>query len=1379
MKYLLIFSLLFLSFNGSAQQGIWAKLYGDDSRNTPQAVKAYAEGVYLAATVVRTGILNDETFATFSKFDITTGQLLWEVELDFPSVINDFVYVPEDETFILVGRSDPFDAFVDGFSFMLKVTDSGAVLPGRGIDQNGREQLTKIVRHEQPQDSVNRYFAVGGYTPEGAANAGRDITVLFNFDAELNINWRKEYLAVDGQEIEGGRGLFPSPDGTLFLLGNDIKWNNTDPDFANNNGTMIHVDADGEVLNSQYYPGEVDWWEGHAITQKVGLFAGHRFGTDEGYLALVDLTTGEISYGLRFPELKAIRNLVVLGNERRGGILFSATFKHDVRQENHLFYLEYSTNLNEPLQVRHIRRHEETAEAVTAPLLHLHSPTNLVAFADGRRKTGDPTFESLIQTMSPNIQSSCLLDVEGVWDTLTVPNLPFELVVEDDDYVDQLFDVMPQDPNLNCRLTCGPPDTCMLALDAIVEPVDGCFDVNLVAIPTGGQAPYTITWEIDCGMGETFTTDGLSTPYTFPPAQSYTICVTIIDADSCTTTIMLEGDLDNEAPVITGCVDTLVILPTDPGTCTATFDANNYIAATDNCSEMLTIGSFIRMDRSSREMSNPLVLDLGTTGVLIDVTDEAGNLAQCTIDVLVVDQQAPTCPTQAPVLATADPCGAPVTVDFANPTFNDNCPGPITVSTTSMPSSGDVFPVGTTAVTFEGGDGAGNVGTCTVNVIVTPGTGSVVSSSLDCRGDDDYRLTVDYNSALPTGLTSCSFAVNVDETFVDLQGPVLISGSDLIVDLFGSELFLEATATTTLTAICPCADGTNVMQELTFEAPVECCLELTLPDTLICSDLAEFEMPILGLDQLGTQVITQVRYYVADPPLCSVGGNAFQVTNGYVPLALAPSYHPGNICVYAEVDLAGDGACKTIGTEIVTIERCDPVTGSIPDQSFCFDQDPVVPAPLVLTLNGGDPSLCGADVQWFGPDGAEIPGATGLSFQPDPLALSTGSLDCDQRFTYEARITSICGTTSATATIRLFNENAPVGDLTLEAPDVLPLCPGEDAIIRYTPVCTGDDMTWTWWERTAGSPYVELGANGNQNPVYLTNRRYEDTWYLVTKQNGSCTTDSIEFFLDVADALVVTGFSVAPAPACQSETVELTATFTAPAGCADSIFYYHNGVLAGASAANASLVYTPAAGDVSGNYHAVVRESCCGSSGRTNTVTLNPAPTVAIAGPCFICNSGSATLTAVIDGFSLNQVTLQWFADGMAIGAPNATSLEIFDETGDVYTLEMTVPGGCTYTASFTPYERCFLVAVNDLPSLTSKVYPNPATNRVIIETERAVSFRELAVYDALGRPIRVVATGPTSQSTTIDLVGLPAGVYVLQGITDAGELLVREVVKE
>lgn len=89
-----------------------------------------------------------------------------------------------------------------------------------------------------------------------------------------------------------------------------------------------------------------------------------------------------------------------------------------------------------------------------------------------------------------------------------------------------------------------------------------------------------------------------------------------------------------------------------------------------------------------------------------------------TVDVTVLeDTTAPTitCPGDIVVGTDAGICGAAVA--FSNPVGEDNLPGAITTQIAG-PSSGDIFPVGVTTVTFEVEDAAGNKEECSFTVTV-------------------------------------------------------------------------------------------------------------------------------------------------------------------------------------------------------------------------------------------------------------------------------------------------------------------------------------------------------------------------------------------------------------------------------------------------------------------------------------------------------------------------------------------------------------------------------------------------------------------------------------------------------------------------------------
>jgi hypothetical protein len=126
------------------------------------------------------------------------------------------------------------------------------------------------------------------------------------------------------------------------------------------------------------------------------------------------------------------------------------------------------------------------------------------------------------------------------------------------------------------------------------------------------------------------------------------------------------------------------------------------------------------------------VFPLGVTTVIYTATDAAGNSATCSFTVTLTQSGNPCAPdVTAPVLTacpaniTATTTGTNTTavVTWTAPTATDNCPGAVTV--TSTQSSGQVFAVGATTVTYTARDAANNTRTCSFVVTVqqnNPGT---------------------------------------------------------------------------------------------------------------------------------------------------------------------------------------------------------------------------------------------------------------------------------------------------------------------------------------------------------------------------------------------------------------------------------------------------------------------------------------------------------------------------------------------------------------------------------------------------------------------------------------------------------------------------------
>ena len=163
-------------------------------------------------------------------------------------------------------------------------------------------------------------------------------------------------------------------------------------------------------------------------------------------------------------------------------------------------------------------------------------------------------------------------------------------------------------------------------------------------------------------------------------------------------------------------------------TCSAVLDDELGVAtATDtgNCS-----GSNVNISRTGVPAN--FIFPTGTTTIIYTATDAAGNSTQGVQLVTVTESPAipPTITAPADVTAFTGPgatsCGTVVSdATLGSAIANDNCAG-VTVTRTGVPA-GNVFPVGTTTVTYRATDASGNFTEDTQVVTVIDNTAPVIS----------------------------------------------------------------------------------------------------------------------------------------------------------------------------------------------------------------------------------------------------------------------------------------------------------------------------------------------------------------------------------------------------------------------------------------------------------------------------------------------------------------------------------------------------------------------------------------------------------------------------------------------------------------------------
>ena len=104
----------------------------------------------------------------------------------------------------------------------------------------------------------------------------------------------------------------------------------------------------------------------------------------------------------------------------------------------------------------------------------------------------------------------------------------------------------------------------------------------------------------------------------------------------------------------------------------------------------------------------------------------------------------------------------------------------------------------------------------------------------------------------------------------------------------------------------------------------------------------------------------------------------------------------------------------------------------------------------------------------------------------------------------------------------------------------------------------------------------------------------------------------------------------------------------------------------------------------------------------------------------------------------------------------NVTGLENGDHTVSIYLKGSTV-------SAMQTYDFLNNLAVDENESISLVVYPNPATDRLTIESEEVI--RQCEVYDLTGQLVETLEND--SERMEISVKALPAGVYLVRLVTD------------
>lgn len=459
---------------------------------------------------------------------------------------------------------------------------------------------------------------------------------------------------------------------------------------------------------------------------------------------------------------------------------------------------------------------------------------------------------------------------------------------------------------------------------------------------------------------------------------------------ACTFTVTVS---DNESPTLVCPNDTTIT--SSAGFCAALVNYTSPVA-TDNCPGVNTF-------RTSGGSSGSLFF-LGSSSVSFRSVDAVGNISNCAFTITVVDDQAPVmnCPGNRTVNSDSGVCGA--IVNYAIPTFTDNCPG-ATLTLTNGLGPGALFPVGPTDEVYIVSDLAGNMDTCTIKITVI----DIEDPFVDCPID-----TVIANDAgICGGVFSYTPPVGFDNCIIDSL--VQIGG------LGSGALFPLGSTNEVWSVLDPASNFDTCSFTVTVidaEAPVALCLNLSISldssgqyvvlpgdlnnnstdncgvDSLAvangsfdCFDIGNNTATLLVFDDAGNSHTCTSTVVVSDTMapvvLCQdtvlyldVTGNASLV---------AADLSPGsfdNCSVVSQLINQSSFDCQDVGVQSVTLSATDPsfntsqctsqvtVLDTIPPNPLC--QDTVLSVDTqgqlsvdVSAINAGSSDACGIDSTWL------------------------------------------------------------------------------------------------------------------------------------------------------------------------------------------------------------------------------------------------------------------------------------------------------------------------------------------------------------------------------------------------------------------------------
>jgi uncharacterized repeat protein (TIGR01451 family) len=301
----------------------------------------------------------------------------------------------------------------------------------------------------------------------------------------------------------------------------------------------------------------------------------------------------------------------------------------------------------------------------------------------------------------------------------------------------------------------------------------GQFPEDEVDQPATSNQPPTITLNCPTGVTEcSQVTIECGTPFTDLGATA-TVCGNSIAVTSTgTVDIHTPGtySITYSATANNQTAETTRIVTVQADNTPPTITVNGANPMTVECHTGFTDPGAIAHDACAGDFAATAsgVVDPNTVGQYIltyNATDPSGHAAApITRTVNVVDTIAPvvTAPPNVTVNTGAGATSCGITVSNATlgtASANDSCAGSLSVARTGVPA-GNVFPVGTTTITYSANDGP-NTGTATQTVTVIDNTAPVISCPVNITLEPTCPSGAIATYTAPVGTDNCAGATTV------------------------------------------------------------------------------------------------------------------------------------------------------------------------------------------------------------------------------------------------------------------------------------------------------------------------------------------------------------------------------------------------------------------------------------------------------------------------------------------------------------------------------------------------------------------------------------------------------------------------------------------